>query len=112
MTRGKEALTFLRPLKNKPPGKSALKVGERALPRCAEILTPGATAMNFETVCWILLAAYAVHVLEEFALNWRAWANWVLKLPVDWPTFYVTNSVVVVLGIVAAKTAGTLPLIG
>jgi len=68
--------------------------------------------MSFQAMCWLLLAAYMIHVLEEFALDWRAWAQAVLKLPVDWPTFYVTNAGVVVLGIVAAQTADELPILG
>ncbi|MFC4172652.1 HXXEE domain-containing protein [Microvirga sp. GCM10011540] len=68
--------------------------------------------MTYEAVSWLLLGAYAIHILEEFALDWRGWAQSVLKLPVDWPTFYVTNSGVVVLGFVAAQTANTLPVFG
>lgn len=41
-------------------------------------------------------------MLEEFELNWRAWAGNVLKLPVDWPSFYIVNALVVVIGICCA----------
>lgn len=41
-------------------------------------------------------------MLEEFELNWRAWASNVLKLPVDWPSFYIVNALVVVIGICCA----------
>ena len=68
--------------------------------------------MKFEAIVWLLLGAYAIHMLEEFALNWRDWARAVLKLPVEWPTFYVTNSIVVVLGIVAGQLGGSHPLFG
>jgi hypothetical protein len=68
--------------------------------------------MKFGAVVWLLLGAYAIHVLEEFALNWRDWARSILRLPVEWPTFYVTNSVVVVLGIVAGQLGGDQPLFG
>ena len=67
--------------------------------------------MTFETVSWLLLAAYTIHILEEFMLDWRGWATSVLRLPVTWSNFYVTNSAVVVLGLVAAQTAGQLPLV-
>jgi hypothetical protein len=48
-------------------------------------------------------------MLEEFILNWRDWARAVIKLPVEWDDFYVTNSVVVVLGIAAANLGTAAP---
>jgi hypothetical protein len=42
-------------------------------------------------------------------LDWKTWANKVLKLPVDWPIFYVVNALVVVLGIIAAEIGWRLP---
>jgi hypothetical protein len=50
-------------------------------------------------------------MLEEYMFDWKNWANRVLHLPVDWPGFYVTNSVVVVLGIAAAEIGWKLPAI-
>jgi hypothetical protein len=67
--------------------------------------------MNHETWLWVALAAYAIHVLEEYMFDWKNWANHVLHLPVDWPGFYVTNSVVVVLGVVAAEVGWKIPAI-
>ncbi|HEY0786761.1 MAG TPA: HXXEE domain-containing protein [Acidobacteriaceae bacterium] len=61
--------------------------------------------MSLSELCWLSTAAYALHVLEEFAFNWRDWARGVLHLPVDWNAFYVTNAVVIVLGIVSAEIA-------
>jgi hypothetical protein len=46
--------------------------------------------------------AYAIHILEEHELNWRGWARQVLRLPVDWPTFYLVNALVIVVGISCA----------
>jgi len=54
------------------------------------------------------VAAYAVHMMEEFSFNWRDWARAVIKLPVEWGDFYVTNAVVIVLGIAQAFLAPTL----
>ena len=65
--------------------------------------------MNHEIWLWVATAAYGLHALEEFMLDWKTWANKVLKLPVDWPTFYVVNSLVVVLGIIAAAIGWRLP---
>jgi hypothetical protein len=33
---------------------------------------------------WLATAAYGIHVLEEFVLDWRDWARSVIGLPVDW----------------------------
>lgn len=61
--------------------------------------------MSLAELAWLALAAYAAHVLEEFSLDWRNWARAVIGLPVEWPDFYVTNAVVVVLGIAQAELA-------
>jgi len=65
--------------------------------------------MDLALMCWLSTAAYAIHVLEEFAFDWKNWARNVLNLPVEWDMFYVTNSLVVVLGVVAAIIASRLP---
>jgi hypothetical protein len=65
--------------------------------------------MTSEVWLWVATAAYGLHILEEFMFDWKTWANKVLKLPVDWPTFYVVNSAAVVLGIVTAAIGWRLP---
>ena len=67
--------------------------------------------MDLSTWRWLCLAAYSVHMLEEHALNWRDWARAVIKLPVEWSGFYLTNAVVVVLGIAAAGFASGFPAV-
>jgi hypothetical protein len=67
--------------------------------------------MNHEIWLWVATAAYGLHALEEFMLDWKDWANNVLKLPVDWPIFYVVNALVVVLGIIAAEIGWGLPAV-
>lgn len=66
--------------------------------------------MSLPTLAWLALAAYSVHILEEYTFDWRTWARAVLGLPVDWPEFYITNALVVVLGLVQAELAPTLPI--
>lgn len=66
--------------------------------------------MSLHDLAWLALAAYAAHILEEFSLDWRGWARAVVGLPVEWPDFYVTNAVVVVLGIAQAELAPTFVL--
>jgi hypothetical protein len=60
---------------------------------------------------WLCLAAYSVHVLEEFVFDWQNWARNVLHLPAQWGDFYITNAVVMVLGIVAAEIVPTWPAV-
>ena len=67
--------------------------------------------MTLTTLAWLALIAYALHIMEEFTLDWRDWARGVIHLPVEWSDFYVTNAVVVVLGIAQAELAASLPLI-
>ena len=67
--------------------------------------------MPLAPLLWLATAAYAVHILEEFQLDWRNWARSVVRLPVEWPDFYVVNSIVIVLGIAAANLAEASPAI-
>ncbi len=66
--------------------------------------------MTLTLWAWLALAAYAIHMLEGFIFDWRNWARAVIRLPVEWADFYMTNAIVVILGIVQAETAATLPL--
>lgn len=66
--------------------------------------------MTLSTLAWLGMAAYAAHVLEEYMLDWRNWARIVLGLPAEWNDFYVTNCVVIALGIAQAMLAPALPL--
>jgi Protein of unknown function with HXXEE motif len=66
--------------------------------------------MTLQTLAWLSMAAYAAHIMEEFTFDWRNWARAVIKLPVEWSDFYVTNAVVIALGIAQAELAPTLPL--
>ena len=52
--------------------------------------------MDLTTLSWLALAAYALHILEEYTFDWRNWARAVLGLPVEWNEFYITNAVVMV----------------
>ena len=67
--------------------------------------------LSLTELSWLALGAYSVHMLEEFTFNWRDWARNVLHLSVSWEQFYITNAIVVVLGIVAAELAGSLPAV-
>lgn len=60
---------------------------------------------------WLCVAAYGLHIVEEFVFDWRNWARNVLHLLAQWGDFYITNALVIVLGIVAAEIAPTLPAV-
>ncbi len=60
-------------------------------------------------VLWVVTMAYAAHILEEYTLDWKTWATRALKLNVSWSNFYVTNAVVVVLGLCTAAIGWTMP---
>lgn len=59
--------------------------------------------MSHEHLLWVAVAAYGLHVLEEYELNWRDWAREILQLPVEWGSFYLVNSLVGVLGVCCAS---------
>ena len=61
--------------------------------------------MSLTDLLWLATAAYGVHILEEYQLNWRDWARAVIGLPVEWSDFYVVNALVIVFGVVAANLA-------
>ena len=65
--------------------------------------------MSLTDLMWLATACYALHILEEYQLNWRDWARAVIKLPVEWSDFYVLNALVVALGIIAANLAASSP---
>jgi hypothetical protein len=64
---------------------------------------------HLQTLLWLCVAAYGLHVLEEFIFDWKSWAQQVLRLPVRWDDFYITNCLVIVVGIVAAMIAPEYP---
>ena len=56
-----------------------------------------------QPLLWLCVSAYGIHVLEEFTFDWQSWAWGVLKLPARWSDFYLTNVLVIFLGIVAVE---------
>lgn len=72
---------------------------------------PATTLRSHEYVLWIMMMAYAAHILEEYTLDWSSWAKQALGLEVSWPHFYVVNFIVIVLGIGAAAVAWRLPAV-
>jgi hypothetical protein len=66
---------------------------------------------HLQRMLWLCVGAYGIHIVEEFIFNWKAWARGVLHLPAEWPDFYMTNALVIVLGIVAVEIAPAWPAV-
>jgi hypothetical protein len=66
---------------------------------------------TLQPLMWLCVAAYGMHVLEEFVFDWQNWANSVLHLPAQWSDFYITNALVILLGVVAAEIAPPWPAV-
>jgi hypothetical protein len=66
--------------------------------------------MNNQSIFWIASAAYGLHIMEEYFYDWKNWANHILKLSVDWTGFYITNSVVLFMGIFCSAVGWTNPV--
>jgi hypothetical protein len=66
---------------------------------------------HLQMMLWLCVAAYGMHVLEEFVFDWRSWSQQVLNLPTRWEDFYITNCLVIVVGIVAVQIAPEYPTV-
>jgi hypothetical protein len=69
--------------------------------------------MAHDWVLWILVAAAALHVVEEHGLGWQGWAAGVLAPRIGmvptWTDFWATNGFLIVIGISAAATGWRAP---
>jgi hypothetical protein len=65
--------------------------------------------MKPDYIFWVALAAYALHILEEYSYDWKTWAQKILKLEVDWNTFYITNVIMLFVGIACAEVGWAHP---
>jgi hypothetical protein len=66
---------------------------------------------HLQIMLWFCVGAYGAHVVEEFVFDWKNWAQQVLHLPARWDDFYVTNCLVLVVGIVAVEIAPEYPAV-
>lgn len=60
-------------------------------------------------IIWILVVLYAAHILEEYMLDWRTWAEKTSGLSVSWTAFFLVNAAVIILGIACAQVGWKLP---
>jgi len=65
--------------------------------------------MKPDYIFWAALACYALHILEEYCYDWKTWAQKILKLDVEWSTFYVTNATMLFFGLAGAEVGWAHP---
>jgi hypothetical protein len=58
---------------------------------------------------WILTAAYALHIVEEYFFDFRGWARRVSGFEVEWAEFFVVNAAVIVLGFACSAVGYAYP---
>lgn len=59
---------------------------------------------------WALTVAYAAHILEEYVLDWKSWAEKTSNLKMEWNEFFIANAAVIVLGICCSSVGYTCPI--
>jgi len=70
-----------------------------------------ASGFQHEYVLWLMVMVYGLHILEEFTLDWKSWSHDTLGFNLEWSNFYVTNAIVIVLGISSAMIGWKLPAV-
>jgi len=61
---------------------------------------------------WLAIAACALHVLEEFFLDWRGWVKSITGIDVSLVAFWTMNSLAIALGAAFAAVASFSPAVG
>lgn len=63
----------------------------------------------FSGTLWLCVPVYALHIMEEQALDWLAWAHSIGMMFPGWSSFYVTNAAVIVIGVTTAMLGWRMP---
>ncbi|MES2217228.1 MAG: HXXEE domain-containing protein [Pseudomonadota bacterium] len=59
---------------------------------------------------WLCLSAYAIFILEKVMFDWQNWAqNRLGLMDVNWPEFYSSSAVMIVVGMCCAMTGWSEP---
>jgi hypothetical protein len=67
--------------------------------------------MSLTILAWLAVGAYALHILEEHILGWFAWARKTMNLSMEWSTYTTIETVLLILGAVAAMLASVMPVL-
>jgi len=65
--------------------------------------------MRPDYIFWAAVATFALHVLEEYSYDWKTWAQKIMKLEVDWTTYFVTNVAILFFGLCCAEVGWAHP---
>jgi hypothetical protein len=65
--------------------------------------------MKHEHTLWVVLMVTALHVLEEYGLNFRAWAEVALGVRILWEEFHLVNAAVILFFVGCAMIGWRLP---
>src|ERR1700744_3142340 len=68
--------------------------------------------MNPNYIFWVALGAYAIHIIEEYTYDWKAWAQKIMKLDADGNWFYVNSAAMAVFGLACAWVGWSHPTFG
>lgn len=60
---------------------------------------------------WLLVAAYALHIIEEYRGGWLDWAQDMSGLPMSRAEFLIANGLVIALGILCSFISYAEPLV-
>jgi hypothetical protein len=62
-------------------------------------------------IFWMLTLAYAIHIAEEYFMDWRSWTMQISGLEMKLHEFAIANAIVIVLGITASIIGFSRPLV-
>lgn len=65
--------------------------------------------MRREDTLWVVVIVIALHVVEEYVLDFRGWIDVALGLRISWELFFLVNAAFVVFAIAGAMLGWRLP---
>lgn len=65
--------------------------------------------MRREDTLWVVVIVIALHVLEEYVLDFRGWIEVALGLRISWELFFLVNAAFLVFAIAGAMLGWRLP---
>jgi Protein of unknown function with HXXEE motif len=67
--------------------------------------------VKHQHILWVVVMATALHILEEYGMNFRSWADAALGIKILWEEFHIVNGVVLLFLIGAAMIGWRLPAV-
>ena len=58
--------------------------------------------MKHEDILWVVVIVMALHILEEYILDFRGWIEIALGLSISWELFFLVNAAFVIFAIAGA----------